>query len=1024
MLKLVSTKIGRSTFSRMPLRVLLIVPFVLQVSVAVGVTGWLSIRNGERAVNEVASQLRNEVGHRIEGKLEEYLAVPHLVNEINLNAIQQGYIDPENPDAMYRYFFYQAQQFDLLESIFFGHVNGEFVGNGRFNQGKNQLMRGGPSLDGAIQFSEVDANGELIQLNLSTSGWNTQTRPWYRAAVEAQQPVWGDIFTYHAYPLMAIPASRPVYDDNGELIGVLGNNFFLSQISDFLQTLDISPHGQTFIMERDGMLVASSTLEQPFEIFDGKAQRLYTVTSTDPLIRASSQFLLETYGGDLGSIKDSRQLEFRLNDRRQFLQVRPFGDATGLDWLIVVVVPERDFMAQIEANTRHTVGLMLLALGGAIASGLLTSRWITRPIRRFSEASKAIAQGDLQQQITETGFQELESLATSFTTMAQWLQTSFNDLQLTNQRLEQANTEIQDQADRFRLIADNMSDLVCLHHARGKFLYVSPSVEWLLGYRPEDLQGKSPWKFVHPADRQILKAASLQQLQTGQATTLTHRIRHKLGHYLWLETITRPILDAAGQVVRLQTASRNVTETVRMRKQLEHDAFHDSLTGLPNRNLLLERLELCLQRSERYASYHFAVLFLDIDRFKIVNDSLGHLVGDELLMEVASRIKAIIRPVDLVVRLGGDEFIVLLDDTLDSTESIRMTEHILETLRQPLQLSSQQVFVTVSVGLVLDNQRYQSPTEVIRDADIAMYRAKAKGRNGYEIFDTTMHTSAIMRLQLENDLRQALLNNPEQLVLYYQPIVDLKTNSVKGFEALVRWQHPERGMVSPVEFIPIAEETGLIIPLGNWLMQLACLTMKTWQSVFPHAANLSISVNLSAAQLHHSNLLEQVDLVLAHTELSPQHLILEITESMLMDDIEANIAVLQALRQRSIAVSIDDFGTGYSSLSYLYQFPISYLKIDRSFVSQMLASRNHRKIVETIITLARQLNFQTVAEGIETQDQVKTLQTLNCDFGQGYWFGKPQPAEAIEMWLRYCGQFAYADSFTDIATTHCPQPYH
>jgi diguanylate cyclase (GGDEF)-like protein len=383
----------------------------------------------------------------------------------------------------------------------------------------------------------------------------------------------------------------------------------------------------------------------------------------------------------------------------------------------------------------------------------------------------------------------------------------------------------------------------------------------------------------------------------------------------------------------------------------------------------------------------------------VVNDSLGHLVGDELLMEVASRLKAVLRPSDLAVRLGGDEFIVLLEEVGHFEMAQAITEQLLETLRQPFQLSSHQMFATVSLGLVMGDARYQSALELIRDADTAMYRAKAGGRDGYQTFDSGMHDRAIARLTLETELRRALNNHPEEFVLYYQPIVDLQTAEVTGFEALVRWQHPQRGLIMPGEFIPVAEETGLIAPLSYWLLELACQQMATWQSTYYQAKALTVSVNLSALQLHNTDLLHRVDEILSRTGLLAHSLVLEITESMLIDNIDGTIRVLNGLRQRGIALSIDDFGTGYSSLSYLYRFPISSLKIDRSFVGQMNTSPSHETIVHTIINLGRQLGFRAIAEGIETPQQVSTLKRLGCDHGQGYWFGKPQAAVDIDTWL-------------------------
>ncbi|MBD2233980.1 bifunctional diguanylate cyclase/phosphodiesterase [Phormidium tenue] len=992
---------NRGTFSRLPLRLLIVVPFVLQVSVAVGLTGWLSLRHGQRAVNEVASQLRSTVSHHIQHEIETLLATSHLVNQLNYDAIALGQVDPTDSEALFRHFMRQSRSFPHIDSIMFGSASGEFVGHTNLGQQAHQRMQGGPALGNHIQFVEVDqATGQATRIVSSTPNWNTQTRPWYRAAVQAKGPAWGEIFPYHAYPVLAISASRPVYGDRGELIGVLGNNFFLTHISRFLQEISIGEHGQAFIMERSGLLIATSNDAKAYKIVDGRPQRVYSVTSPDPRIRASAQLLLNQSGGDWQTIQP-QQTEFWLDRERQFMQVVPLSDGYGLDWLIVVIMPESDFMGEIETSRRNTIALCALALAGAIASGLYTSRWITRPLKAFSSASQAIAEGNLHQTIGRTGLQELEGLAVAFNRMAARMESSFSALQRSKVEVERANAEIQQQAALFRLMAENMSDLICLHGVDGTYLYVSPSVEWLLGYSPEALIGLHPCSLVHSDDR-VNYQMHLQTSPLGQTSDpapVVYRMRHNQGHYIWLETFTRSIVDSTDAVVQLQTSSRNVTDQVRLRRQLEHDACHDSLTGLPNRKQLQERLEMALKRAHQQSEYRFALLFLDIDHFKVVNDSLGHLIGDELLMEVASRLKAVLRLSDLAVRLGGDEFIVLLEGISHVEMAQAIAEQLLETLRQPFQLSSHQMFATVSLGLVMGDARYQSALELIRDADTAMYRAKAGGRDGYQTFDSGMHDRAIARLTLETELRRALLNHPEEFVLYYQPIVDLQTAAVTGFEALVRWQHPQRGLIMPGEFISVAEETGLIAPLSYWLLELACRQMAVWQSTHYQAKALTVSVNLSALQLHNTGLLDRVDEILNKTGLLAHSLVLEITESMLIDNIDDTIRVLNGLRQRGIALSIDDFGTGYSSLSYLYRFPINSLKIDRSFVGQMNTSPSHETIVHTIINLGRQLGFRAIAEGIETPQQVSTLKRLGCDYGQGYWFGKPQSATDLEAWL-------------------------
>ncbi|HUQ34480.1 MAG TPA: EAL domain-containing protein, partial [Pyrinomonadaceae bacterium] len=415
--------------------------------------------------------------------------------------------------------------------------------------------------------------------------------------------------------------------------------------------------------------------------------------------------------------------------------------------------------------------------------------------------------------------------------------------------------------------------------------------------------------------------------------------------------------------------------------------FHDGLTGLPNRALFMDHLKLSVERGKRRDDRLFAVLFLDLDRFKVINDSLGHMVGDQLLVGIARRLEICLRPGDTVARLGGDEFTVLLEDLMSVTEAIEVADRLQKALALPFNLNGHEVFTTVSIGIALSSTGYDRPEEVLRDADTAMYRAKMLGKARHEVFDKTMHARAMNLLQMESDLRRAI--ERKEFVLHYQPIVALETGTIRGFEALIRWQHPERGFVSPGEFIPIAEETGLIIPVGQWVLEEACRQIHEWQEQFPQYPPLQISVNLSGKQFNTPNLIDQVSRVLRETNVEPHSLKLEITESMVMENFETAIEMLNQLRTLGLELSIDDFGTGYSSLSYLHRFPISTLKIDRSFVSRMSDNNENAEIVRTIMMLARSLKMDVVAEGVETTDQLTQLAMLECEYGQGYYFSRP-----------------------------------
>ncbi len=431
--------------------------------------------------------------------------------------------------------------------------------------------------------------------------------------------------------------------------------------------------------------------------------------------------------------------------------------------------------------------------------------------------------------------------------------------------------------------------------------------------------------------------------------------------------------------------------------QLAYDALHDGLTGLPNRTQFMKKIELALQVAQTNPTNQFAILFIDLDRFKRVNDSLGHIVGDQFLIAIAHRLQLCLRPTDLVARLGGDEFTVLIEPVRDPAEATQIAERILETLRTPFSIQGHTLFSGASIGIAFGSAHYQTPVDLLRDADLAMYQAKETGRACYALFNQQLHIQSLKLLQIESDLRQAI--SQQEFVLNYQPIVNLHTGNLIGFEALVRWQHPQQGLIPPSDFIPVVEETGLIIALGEWVLQQACHQLKLWHRTFPNYAALTMSVNLSGKQLRDPSFIERLDRVLAATQLQGCDLRLELTESMLIEHVEAILKTLNQIRARDIQLSIDDFGIGYSSLNYLLRFPINTLKIDRTFVDRMTVDTENFEIVRAIATLAHSIKMNVIAEGIETLQQVVQLKGLGCEFGQGYLFSAPMSVQAAEQLL-------------------------
>ena len=465
----------------------------------------------------------------------------------------------------------------------------------------------------------------------------------------------------------------------------------------------------------------------------------------------------------------------------------------------------------------------------------------------------------------------------------------------------------------------------------------------------------------------------------------------------WTQPEMNSLLDLAAVLVTELELRSDLTVKRQTQEHLLYSTLHDPLTGLPNRSLFTERLRHAMRRAARHPEDLFAVLFLDLDRFKEVNDNLGHFAGDELLRAVARRLEACIRPEDTVARLSGDEFAILLESITETSDAGRVAERIEEALSFPINLGGAEVTTSASMGIVTSSMSHDQPEQVLRSADMAMYRAKAAGRARYELFDRAMHTDALARLQLETDLQRAVERG--EFRLHYQPVVSLRTGRITGFEALVRWEHPERGLVQPADFIPVAEETGLIVPMGSWVLFEACRQLRDWQSAHPRASPISIGVNLSARQFSQPGLIDQITQALENTGLLPSTLRLEITESAIIDKGRYATSILSQIRALGVHVYLDDFGTGYLSLSYLHGLPIHGIKIDRAFIGNMETDENNLRLVRTILTLAEVIGVRAEAEGISSAEQLKELRSLNCEQGQGYLFSAPITKEAVDELL-------------------------
>jgi diguanylate cyclase (GGDEF)-like protein/PAS domain S-box-containing protein len=557
----------------------------------------------------------------------------------------------------------------------------------------------------------------------------------------------------------------------------------------------------------------------------------------------------------------------------------------------------------------------------------------------------------------------------------------------------------------FRAISENAVDMIAVENAVGQLIFTSEAYERVLGYSAEDLKITSALEQVHPDDRARLLHSREQAREWGYSEKMEYRMRHKDGTWRILESTTSAVPDASGKSTNLVIVNRDITDRKRTEQQLQHNAFHDSLTDLPNRALFLDRLGRAFNRAKRHPDYQFAVLFVDLDDFKKINDSLGHQAGDSLLVALAQRLTNSLRKDDTIshdasegmnsgtlkdslARLGGDEFTVLIEDIRDASDAIRVATRIQKALSStPMLILGQEVFASASIGIAVSRSQHNSAEELLRDADLAMYRAKTLGKARCEVFDTALHASAVTRLTLETELRRAIDNG--ELRVYYQPVVRLKDKKIVGFEALVRWEKPNVGLLPPAQFIAVAEESGLIVPMNRWLQLEACRKMKAWQAQFPSVPQLTLSLNVTAKEFANPGLIAQISDALDETGLDPSCLQLEIVETLAMGDAERIGALLRQAKALGVRLSIDDFGTGYSSLGRLRQFPIDTLKIDRTFVSRMDVDPDNRAIVRTIVALAHNFGLTVVAEGTETVEELNELQAINCEYVQGYFFSRP-----------------------------------
>jgi diguanylate cyclase (GGDEF)-like protein/PAS domain S-box-containing protein len=586
-------------------------------------------------------------------------------------------------------------------------------------------------------------------------------------------------------------------------------------------------------------------------------------------------------------------------------------------------------------------------------------------------------------------------------------------------RMYLARRKSKEREELFQIVTENAADMIALVDVKGRRLYNSPSYKKILGYSAAELSQTSSFEQIHPEDRFKVLEAAREARSTGVGRKLEYRIRHKDGSWRVLESMASTIRNEKGEVAKLVIVNRDVTERKRAEEELEHNSFHDALTGLPNRRLFLDRLQHLFARARRNPERQHAVLLVDLDGFKTFNDAMGQALGDRVIVEIGHRLGACLRHDDTVSRpqfensttdpvlsrMGGDEFTILLEEVSHPSNAMRVAERILSAVAEPFLVEGREVRTSASVGIALSKPTHEHAEDLLVDADVAMRRAKAMGGSRCEVFDEAVHTRAVNRLKLESELREAL--EKREFRVHYQPIVQLETRRITGFEALLRWQHPVQGLISPEKFMAAAEDTGLLVSVGQWVIVEACAQLRAWDNASASkigAENaplppVSVSVNVSSRQLDDPRFVTGLEATLRQTGIDPSRLHLEMTENVAAADEKLTATVLSHLKQLRVGVILDDFGTGNSSLSGLRQFPIAGLKIDCSLIAGMLADHGMLDTVELIILLAHKLKLKAIAEGIESARQFEYLQTLGCDLGQGHFFSAPVEAKAVEQLL-------------------------
>jgi len=790
-------------------------------------------------------------------------------------------------------------------------------------------------------------------------GSDASEREYMRDTIATRQPVISEPFVTNVGDSnMVLVATSPVVDKDGHMVAILTGSLGLTRpgmLGKIAKTL-IGKTGYLYIVTADGRLIMHPDR-------DRLSQRAFA-PGVNPLFERA----LEGFEGTDEALES--------NGREAMVTYKRVPSS---NWIVAAVYPKEEAFVAINELTWHFVQLLLLASVVVVLSIWILTRYLMRPLvvltdhlKNYSAHTERIAP-----LAGRAGGGEIRGLRRAFNRLTA--------------RLREREDALIETMQKYQLITENSTDLITKHAPDGTIIYASPVSISILGIPPGELLGHSLCEFVHPDDFSTVRAAVVEATRSKSLATIMYRARHADQRYVWLETTLQRMKDAAGEETqRILCISRDVSERKRMEERLHELARTDHLTALPNRFLLDERFAGGLAQARREGSL-LAMLMIDIDRFKNINDTLGHGMGDVLLKLVGARLKTCIRDCDTLARWGGDEFVLLLPGVQDSSSAVTVAERCLTALKRPFVIEEHDLHITASIGISISVDSSTASETLLQNADVAMYRAKGRGGDCLMVYSLDMSAGAHSRLSMENALFNAI--EKKELLLHYQPLISAKTGRLAGVEALLRWNHPEYGMVAPAQFIPMAEETGLIASIGEWVLRTACTQMNTWYG--RGLPRIALSVNLSSRQFRQENVASTIRKVLEDTGFAPEGLELELTESLLMEDLASSKATLAELKSLGVAIALDDFGTGYSSLSYLKGFQLDTLKIDRTFIADLMTSEANASIVRATIGLAKGLHLKTVAEGVETRPQADFLVKHGCDVLQGFLFARPMEPAAF-----------------------------